>query len=322
MRNKAKQEAGEVSLQRPVFHASARGTAWDAGRDGALRQRSKALGRKRNILSGARVYLSGPMDFVASRAQEKKSGWRTRVGEFLRRHGAVAYDPWSKPTVIGMPHYGKEDEFTLAKRENWTFGSRKQHYRVREQIGEEFWATVHIDLRMTDTCDFVIAYCPTNVYSVGTVHEIVMARLQQKPVLLVSPQVKFPAHEELHDHLKKTGDSKALSLLDRLEREVPIRPNPKGIPSMWYMALLRPDYFFDGFGFADYAEAFGWKDGVLDQREKSGRPRRPLLRYLSNLNRKIPKVYDHACDTWVENPDWLILDSSSHGGKRRSRVSK
>jgi hypothetical protein len=36
------------------------------------------------LLSGARVYLSGPMDFVASREEEKKFGWRARIGEFLR----------------------------------------------------------------------------------------------------------------------------------------------------------------------------------------------------------------------------------------------
>ena len=32
--------------------------------------------KKHNHLKGARVYLSGPMDFVASRATEKKFGWQ------------------------------------------------------------------------------------------------------------------------------------------------------------------------------------------------------------------------------------------------------
>jgi hypothetical protein len=35
------------------------------------------LGRPK-LLDGARVYLSGPMDFVASREQEMKHGWRSR----------------------------------------------------------------------------------------------------------------------------------------------------------------------------------------------------------------------------------------------------
>ena len=34
-----------------------------------------------NLLRDARVYLSGPMDFVASREAEKKFGWRNRVSD-------------------------------------------------------------------------------------------------------------------------------------------------------------------------------------------------------------------------------------------------
>ena len=40
--------------------------------------------KSHNHLQGARVYLSGPMDFVASRATEKKFGWRNRVGDVIR----------------------------------------------------------------------------------------------------------------------------------------------------------------------------------------------------------------------------------------------
>jgi len=46
--------------------------------------------KQHHFLRGARVYLSGPMDFVASRADEKKLGWRNRVGDFLRAHGYTA----------------------------------------------------------------------------------------------------------------------------------------------------------------------------------------------------------------------------------------
>jgi hypothetical protein len=54
---------------------------------------------KRRLLDGTRVYLSGPMDFVASRANEAKFGWRNRVGEFLARLGVTVFDPWNKPQV-------------------------------------------------------------------------------------------------------------------------------------------------------------------------------------------------------------------------------
>ncbi len=42
------------------------------------------------------------MDFVASRADEKKTGWRNRVGEFLRHLEATVFDPWLKPAVRGL----------------------------------------------------------------------------------------------------------------------------------------------------------------------------------------------------------------------------
>src|SRR5476649_85759 len=113
---------------------------------------------------------------------------------------------------------------------------------------------------MVDTSDFTIAYVPTNIYSVGTVHEIVLARLQRKPVLFVSPPVTFPALEELREHLRARQDERALDLLARLALEVPIKPNERGIPSLWYMPLVGSGNFFDGFGFAEYREKFGWSE--------------------------------------------------------------
>jgi hypothetical protein len=58
--------------------------------------------RKDGLLQGARVYLSGPMDFVASRVAEKQLGWRNRVGEFLQAKGVTGFDPWFKPDVRGL----------------------------------------------------------------------------------------------------------------------------------------------------------------------------------------------------------------------------
>jgi hypothetical protein len=249
------------------------------------------------------------MDFVSSREEEKKFGWRTRVGAFLRRFGTTVYDPWNKPPVAGMGHYGKEDEFTARKREQWTYDDSEEGDRIRSELCEEFWPTAHIDLRMTDTADFVVAYCPTNIYSVGTVHEIVTARSQHKPVLLVSAPVEFVAYEELREHLIRSGDRLGQDLLARLEREVPLRLNPKGIPSLWYMAINDPHYFFDGFGFGAYREAFGWEASPIDEREEKYPPRRPLLPYLERLNERLPKRYDLERGGYVENPDWLIFDT-------------
>lgn len=274
----------------------------------ALHKRSQSLSRKGNILANARVYLSGPMDFVASRVEEKKFSWRNRVAEFLQRFGTIVYDPWNKPQVTGMPHYGKEDEFSTSKRKNWTYHNNEKGDKIRAELCDQFWPTLHIDLRMTDTADFLIAYCPTNIYSVGTVNEIVVARTQNKPVLLVTPPVIFPPYDNLVSHLKQAKDKKGQQLLAELVQQAPLRPNPRAIPSMWYMALIDAHYFFDGFGFAKYMKEFGWEAGALDEHEKEFPPERPLLPYLEGLDKNIPQRYDLERDEYVENPEWLIFE--------------
>ncbi len=281
-----------------------------------LANRSKALKKKANILANATVYLSGPMDFVASRVEEKKTGWRNRVAEFLEKRGTRIYDPWNKPDVLGMPHYGKEDEFSTEKRQNWSYDDTEEGEHIRDELGSEFWPTMHIDLRMVDTADFLVSYCPTNVYSVGTVHEIIMASLQHKPILFVSPPVVFHSLEKLEKLLAQKGNSEAKALLDQLKIEAPLRPNPQALPSMWYMALLDGHYFFDGFGFARYMKEFNWKYGDLDKREEDFPPKRPLLRYLEKLDHEIPKKHDLEQNKMVENADWLVFEPEKEAIKK------
>src|ERR1700759_2205910 len=250
-----------------------------------------------NHLRGARVYLSGPMDFVASRANERASGWRNRVGEFLRSLGAVVFDPWFKPAVRGLHQYGLEDINTIDVREDWTFESTARGDETRSACADKFWETLHIDLRMVDTSDFTIAYVPTNIYSVGTAHEIILTRLQLKPVLFVSPVVEFPTLDRLRTHLQ--GDAEGLALLERLASEVPIKPNPRGIPSLWYMPLIGSSNFFDGFGFAQYADRFKWERTAIDEREAKHPPQCPLLPFLEKLTTDVPKRWDNKLKKYV-----------------------
>ncbi|MGI9089323.1 MAG: hypothetical protein ACR2HH_16535 [Chthoniobacterales bacterium] len=268
-----------------------------------------------NHLRGARIYLSGPMDFVASRAEEKSTGWRNRVGDFLRSLGAVVFDPWFKPAVRGLHQYGLEDVNTIDVRENWTYESGQTGDETRSACAEKFWETLHIDLRMVDTSDFTIAYCPTNIYSVGTAHEIILSRQQAKPVLFVSPPVTFPTFEQLCDHLR--DDPKGSALLEKLANEVPIKPNPRGIPSLWYMPLIGSGNFFDGFGFSQYMEKFAWKPIPMDEREASHPPRNSLLPFLEKLAQEVPKRWDNKLKQYVTNDDWLLweLESADERGE-------
>ena len=275
------------------------------------------------LLQDARVYLSGPMDFVASRAAEQKLGWRNRVGEFLRAMGVTVFDPWFKPDLHGLQEYGKEDDATAGARADWSFASDKAGAAQRSKCSERFWPAMHIDLRMVDTSDFVVAYCPTNIYSVGTPHEIILARQQRKPVLFVSPYVGFDALGKLREHLTAAGDKTGLELLARLQTEVPIKENPTAAPSLWYMPLIGSEHFFDGFGFAAYQAKFGWTEIPIDAHERRHPPKRPLLPFIEKINEELPKKWSRHVNDWVANDDWLLWKlskSDRDGGHRIEQV--
>lgn len=267
-----------------------------------------------NFLRGARVYLSGPMDFVASRAYEKRYGWRVRVKQFLERNGVTVFDPWNKPEVRGMMEYGEEDEKTIHIRDSWTFKKGKAGSLSRAKLAGHFWETMHIDLRMVDISDFLIAYVPTDIYSVGTVHEIVTARAQRKPVLFVSPPVEYPALMQLEEAVE--GNTKAERLLKTLRQELTIKENPKGIPSLWYMPLIGSESFYDGFGFHDgryYRRFQSWEQETpLDKRELTKPPKRPLMAFLEDLaqGKTTPRRWSHAKQAYEANDDWLLLEQS------------
>ena len=279
---------------------------------------------KLGLLQGARVYLSGPMDFVASRAAEKDSGWRNRVSQFLQTFDVTVFNPWFKPEVRGLNEYGREDVKSGGRiKERWTYAGGKPGARTRAWCAKQFWETLHIDLRMVDTSDFTISYCPTNIYSVGTPHEIITATTQHKPVLFVSPPVVFPTLHELRRHL--AGDPVGSKLLKQLEQEIPIKENPRGVPSLWYLPLIGGESFFDGFGFAPYRKRFGWREEILiDRHEKEFPPRRPLLPFLEKLNQKLPKKWDGKLDRFVHDDDWLLWDIPANHvkGKQVKSVRK
>jgi len=159
----------------------------------------------------------------------------------------------------------------------------------------------------SDTSDFTISYCPTNIYSVGTPHEIIMATIQHKPVLFVSPPIVFPSLQQLRDHLKT--DPRGTELLQKLAREIPIKENPRGIPSLWYIPLVGGENFFDGFGFARYRKKYGWRQELaIDEHERRFPPQRPLLPFVEKLNRELPKKWDGKLGKFVPDDDWLLWD--------------
>jgi len=251
------------------------------------------------------------MDFVASRAAERHTGWRARISEFLAHHGATVFDPWFKPAVKGLGPYGDEDEKSTELREQlWSFSSGPAGARAREACAQQFYKTLHIDLRMVDLSDFVIGYVPSTIYSVGTVHEIALARQQSKPVLLVSPRIEVEEIDRMQ-LLAQRHSEIAQTWLD-LTSKIHIRDNPTGAPSIWYMGLVRSECFFDHFGFAEHASRRRWKPNpTLDDRENNPRNKRALLPFLEGLVRgTIPRRYDGARRKFVPDDDWLLMDKA------------
>jgi nucleoside 2-deoxyribosyltransferase len=266
----------------------------------------------KSLLKGMRIYLAGPMDFVSSRTKEMKFGWRAKISKYLAHHGVTVFDPWNKPEVKNLHEYGKEDEKNIEFRKNWSFEDTAEGAIARDRCVEEFWQTMHVDLRMVDLSDAIIAYCPTNIYSVGTVHEIVVARQQRKPVLFVSPPVHHNAFDELSTHLAE--DKKGKKLIDQVMREVPIKKNSCATPSLWYMPLIGSHNFFDGFGFSKkkYRKIIDWDEkNEMDPNELQGQYSRPLLPFLDSLvNGERPKKYDRKIKKIIDDDDWLLLDTA------------
>ncbi len=268
----------------------------------------------RNLLNGARAYLSGPMDFVASRAHERDFGWRNRTRQFLAHYGVTVFNPWQKPQVRGLGAFGEEDQRNSEFARLWTFEPGPAGAKARAEVATGYGQTVHIDLRMVDISDFVIAYCPTNIYSVGTPHEIVVATTQHKPVLFVSPPVEFHALKRLR--AKAAADPELSQMLDQLTREVPIHENPEGRPSLWYVPIVGSENFFDGFGFHLYRERFGWEIDHHIEKETARPPRRPLLPFLEQLaDGHYPQRWDHREQTFKNDRDWLILEDALEQGQ-------
>ena len=190
-----------------------------------------------NLLQNTRAYLSGPMDFVGSRVVEKYLGWRAILTPILRVLSVTVLDPWNKPPVLGLDtEYGKEGLLPAKAQYEVGFWTDRE---TRARFEQDFWETVHIDLRMTDISDFVVAFVPTNIYSVGTVHEIITARNQWKPVLLVSPPIRYDFFPQL-ESLTMT-QKEALKFYG-------LKENPNGLPSQWYGNIVGGHNMFDGFG--------------------------------------------------------------------------
>jgi nucleoside 2-deoxyribosyltransferase len=118
-------------------------------------------------LNGKSVYLAGPIHDVT----DDGVGWREMITPRLTEFGIVVTDP-TKKTIYGEV----ADDKTLFKQ----LASERRF----DELKEKFWPVVRKDLRMIDKADFLIAVYSPNVKMLGTIHELVIAQNQRKPIIL------------------------------------------------------------------------------------------------------------------------------------------
>lgn len=164
-----------------------------------------------NYLNGKTVYLSGSMHSL----DDCGTTWRDYITPKLKTMGIIVSDPCKK---ISLPQNGRDEIGADKERfkkiileENW------------KKLKEEFWCIVRADLREVDKCDFIIFNYDPLSPTVGTVHELVVATFEKKPILLKYNKKDLPnfnpwvatfikEHHFFHDwdlmfeHLKQVND--------------------------------------------------------------------------------------------------------------------
>jgi len=122
-----------------------------------------------NYLKGKSVYLCGAMQGY----NDNGAAWRDMLTPKLQEFGIEVVDP-TKTTANGVGEVDddKKKFRELVQGEYW------------EDLKEEFWPIVRKDLRAVDKADFLICYYDPNIPTIGTIHELVNANWQKKPILL------------------------------------------------------------------------------------------------------------------------------------------
>jgi nucleoside 2-deoxyribosyltransferase len=123
-----------------------------------------------SYLKNKQVYLAGPIHAVV----DDGMGWREEVTPILiEKFGLVVDDPCKK-TVNGVGEV-KEDKKKLIDL------IKNRQFKEAKQL---FWPIVRKDLRAVDRSDFLIVVYDPTVHMFGTIHEMIEASHQKKPILM------------------------------------------------------------------------------------------------------------------------------------------
>jgi len=122
-----------------------------------------------NYLKGKTAYLCGNLYADLNNAID----WRNSLYEALTKLGIEIIDPCKK-TSANVSEVGED-------RNKWKELIKSEKWR---DLKKEFWPIVRYDLRSVDKCDFVIFSYNPAVPTIGSIHELVVANFEKKPILL------------------------------------------------------------------------------------------------------------------------------------------
>lgn len=132
-----------------------------------------------NLLKNSTTYLVGPMEYSSD-----CFSWRDAITSTLQLNFNIkCFDP-NKDHFVNLVSETEEDRAILKEQrelENWTYVSDYMKQVIRR------------DLRMVDLSTFIVGRIEPETPTFGTIHEIVVASLQSKPILIqTDDKKKFP----------------------------------------------------------------------------------------------------------------------------------
>jgi len=129
-------------------------------------------------------YLKGKLVYLAGQIHADQGdgiAWRDSITPMLiEKFGLVVEDPCKK-TANGVGEVGDDKKAIIELIKSKKFREAK----------ERFWPIVRKDLRSVDRSDFLIVVYDPTVPTVGTIHEIIEANHQKKPILMWYDETKI-----------------------------------------------------------------------------------------------------------------------------------
>lgn len=123
---------------------------------------------RKGLLDGASCYLCGPIKGPV----DDGVIWRKEITPRLENFGVQVVDPCQKGDDLGETLDDKAYFTSIIQSEDW------------ERLKIEFWPVVRWDLKKVDRADFIVFNYDAKVQTIGSIHELVVAQFEKKPILL------------------------------------------------------------------------------------------------------------------------------------------